>query len=460
MRICGIDIGTTNTKAVVLDDSGRLIARETFPLGPAARVDRPAAEVWRRQFEAPIRHFHDRGLLAGHKVVCGISTQGGSFVPLDGRFAPLDRGFSWTALADEQIVAELSERFGKVAFYRTTGWEPMPWLMIAKVRQWVREKPEDVRRLRCVAAVPELITASLAGRPVGDTTNAQICGMFDFHKGDWADALVGWAGLERSHLAEVRPSIEVMLEDVTVAGVKLTLAGSCHDQYASMIACGLEEAGTVNVVGGTAWVVNGESAEPIYDDARFTMHPGRSVRPGRFGYIASLGAVGRGYERLLERLGLTGEQVERMAWADFWPPEGPIRADLLAGIVDGRGPSAALRFMEVAAAQVRDRLETITAATPVRRIVMTGGAAGGRHCPGILASMCGLEVEAVQFPELAAFGAALVAGWAVSGQAPQRCWPAEAAVQVHRPDDRRRAQYDDWYRYYHVTGNVDREGRT
>ena len=76
-----------------------------------------------------------------------------------------------------------------------------------------------------------------------------------------------------------------------------------HDQYAAMEAAGLEKDKSVMLGTGTAWVINGRTSRPLFDDRQFQIHPGTDLHPDCYGFIITLWQIGAGFDRLLSRLG-------------------------------------------------------------------------------------------------------------------------------------------------------------
>jgi sugar (pentulose or hexulose) kinase len=227
------------------------------------------------------------------------------------------------------------------------------------------------------------------------------------------------------------------------------IAGCSHDQYATMFACGLDSPGTVVLGTGTAWVINGISRVPLLDEEMFIVHPGRDILPGRFGFIISLGAAGRGFEHLLHRLGFNVSSIPSRREGQE-PPMEPIEADLEQGTVSGVSDPEIIvqRFMEAVAAKVRFCLERLGPHATVSKIVMTGGATRCRTWVEILANICKTSIEAVRFPEWTAYGAAILARYAVTGQKPSGTWPSTIAVERFEPDSAQVSRYENWYRLH------------
>jgi len=96
MLFCGIDLGTTNTKAVILDEDLTVLDKITLSLpviGDNCSFD---ANIWHSHFCKIIEYFGSRGLLKKtNKVSCCISAQGGTFVLLDKKFQPVTPAYSW-----------------------------------------------------------------------------------------------------------------------------------------------------------------------------------------------------------------------------------------------------------------------------------------------------------------------------------------------------------------------------
>ena len=115
MIFCGIDIGTTNTKAVLIDSDGQLIDRANI------NVERSDAGVetayWYEHFCDIFDYFSSKGHFADSTVMCSLTTQGGSFILLDQKFNPVSRTYSWTENADENTVEDMINVLGNEQFY-------------------------------------------------------------------------------------------------------------------------------------------------------------------------------------------------------------------------------------------------------------------------------------------------------------------------------------------------------
>jgi len=389
MIYCGIDFGTTNTKAVLVDDQTTLLGRVTLEVKGSSN-----AQVWIDHINKVCEIFASSHLIRGEKVVCSLTSQGGSFVLLDKKYDPISPAFSWMELSAPETARGLEEVWGSERYYRTTGWKADRWLLACKLKERL------MGEAAFVASIPEFIHARLCGRFISDITNAQISGLYDFHRCQWDRDLLAWAGVREEQLPEVRTRLEILAEGISIAGLTVDLVTSSHDQYTAMRAGRVDEH-TLMLATGSAWVINGKSREPHFDPDEYSVHPGRDLLPGYFGFIRSFGAVGKEFEGVMQ-----------------------------SGSVSD--------FMKRTAANVRKVLAKVGAGKTLTRLLMTGGALRSPEWPQTIADVCGLEVEGVRFDELTAYGAAMFARSAVAGEdSLEEGWPKGVEVCVYEPKSRK-----------------------
>ena len=79
---------------------------------------------------------------------------------------------------------------------------------------------------------------------------------------------------------------------------------------------------------------------------------------------------------------------------------------------------------------------------------MTGGATASSFWPTAISNICNMEVEAVDFPEFTAYGAALFAKEAVN-ESISVGWPESARVKLYSP--KHSDKYRQWYEGHQKT---------
>lgn len=444
MVFCGIDIGTTSTKACLLDERGQVIDEAALSL--PSDVSGRAEVHWYQHFCEIMDLFAARGRFAGGPIACSVTGQGGSFVLTDGEFRPVAGACCWTELADAVIVDDLVGALGETEYYHLTGWPPHAWLAAVKLRQMVEREqmPADARR---VATVPDFICAQLLGELVTDVTSAQITGLADFRALRWSRAVLDWIGIDEGWLSEIVSGLDVLAEEVETRWGPLTLVTGSHDQYAAMEAAGLEKDTSVMLGTGAAWVLDGRTSVPVFDDERFLVHPGQDLRPDCCGLIVTLWQIGAGLDRLLQRFRMTPASLADVeaAFARMGAPDGPVRVDLDGGTVEPAGNAAmsVRRYMEWAGSTVAHALEVCGLRDSLEKIVATGGAMASQFWPQVIADICGLTLEAVDYPQFTAYGAALHARVALLGPGRSHRFPGTATVTTYIPQQAQ--EYQAWY---------------
>lgn len=444
MLFCGVDIGTTRTKACLLDKGLEIIAVAEMP-GGAIRAGRVSAESWVEGFCGCMDKFKSAGLLGREKICCSITTQGGSFAFLDSRYRPVSAGYSWTGRCGKKMVERLKTVFEPRWYYRTTGWQMDAWLMPCKIREFLEgSRPKDYT---FISTVPELILAQLAGKFITDVTNAQMTGMCDFKNSMWSSSILKWAGVSPEAFPPIVDDLIILAEDVRTPWGKVTFASSSHDQYAAMEAAGLKKDKGVMLGTGAAWVINGRTTRPLYNDKNNLIYPGRDVRKNNFGFIIGLGQVGRGLDLMLKTLAVDNKYLSSIqkTFDDTDVPSKPVRIDILKAPKppSSRADAAIRRYMEWAGSSVYFLLEKLNLAGGLDEITMTGGGASGSFWPQVVADITGIKVRAIDFAHFTAYGAALHAASAYTGQKTRH---AAGKLNVRTCKPHRSDEYQRWHR--------------
>jgi len=438
MVFCGLDIGTTHTKAVLLDRNGFLV--DTLRLSAETKTD------WYKLFCQVLDYFSSQGHFVDKEIVCSVTGQGGSFVLLDNQYQPVSEPHCWIDLAKETTVQDLIDILGMRDVYQLTGWPPHGWLAACKLRQIVTQRAMP-KGVRYIATVPDAIYARLTGHFVTDITSAQITGLADFQRGNWSPAILEWVGITPKSLPTIETRLKVLFDRIDTPWGRLTLVTGSHDQYAAMQAAALEPDQSVMLGTGTAWVINGRTKWPVFDNDTFRIHPGRDLLPGRFGMITTLWQIGAGFDRLCERIGVQGECFTQGVDLKE-PPDESIEVDMETGSIHPAytGTIAMQRYMEWAAAVVRSALDKTGWLMSLNQMVVMGGAMVSSTWPQIIANVCSIPVDAVDFPAFTAWGAAshaMIAEEAILAQ------PHPAIKQTSlRYEPERTEQYESWYQQH------------
>ncbi len=434
--LLGLDLGTTNVKALVTDRAGRPVAHGTSPVRlmhtDDGGVEQDLAEIERATLtalQAAVRSVDAPAVRA-----IGVSSQGGALQVLDAHGQPLGRVLSWLDQRgrpfDDALTAELGREWfrGRIGHGRSG-------LAIGQVLRLQREQPAWFRAPARFGFVGDIIVSRLCGRAAHDGTS---CGLTLLHNpaqrtydpdvlrrlrldaGQWPD------------LISPRVSAGGLLPEIAgTTGLRagIPVSAAVHDQYASALGTGTVQAGTVMIGTGTAWVllaVTDRLAAPVIDEAFACGH----VVEGLSGQILSLVNGGSTLTWALHLMGHDAADpgdLERLltsappgsAGLVCWPFLAGSGAPGLAPNTKGRlsglqlphGPAHVARAaVEGLVFELNRHLGFLRhAGLPPVQLVMSGGAAAGRVTPQIVADVTGLPLRCVSDTEASLLGAVVIA---------------------------------------------------
>jgi glycerol kinase len=215
-QILAIDQGTTNSKAILVDDSGSIVARGSAPVEQQypqpGWVESDAEALW-----AGVTVAVDRCLAAaGERVdlaAVAVTNQRESTVAWDRATSrAVGSVISWQCRRTATLCEEVRAAGLAPMIEARTGL-PLDPLSSATKFRWLLDK-HDADRVRsgagalCVGTVDSWLLWNLTGGEVfaTDASNASRTQLFDIDRRAWDDELLAAFRVPRAVLAEVRPS--------------------------------------------------------------------------------------------------------------------------------------------------------------------------------------------------------------------------------------------------------------
>jgi glycerol kinase len=445
-HILAIDQGTTNTKALLVDDAGRIVARAARPLTQhyphPAWVEQDPLAIWQS-----VREAGDAALAqAGRPALAAIAvTNQRETVMLWERRSgqPLGPAVGWQCQRGAALCAELRARGVGAAVRARTGLTLDPMFSASKARWLLDQLPDGAARAAageiCLGTMDAWVLWNLSGGATHacDWTNASRTQLFNLHTLAWDSELLDLYGLPLAMLPQARPSSAVQGVSVPCGllpgGVPVTsLIG---DSHAALFGHASFGAGTVKATYGTgsSLMAPTPTVVPSAHGLSSTVAWGRAPGLATYALEGNIYATGAAVQWLGETLRLPepaagietlAAQVPDSGGVYFVPafsglgaPHWDERArGLFCGITLGTTAAHLARAaIEAVAYQVRDVFDALEAdlGAPLQVLLADGGASRNDPLMQFQADILGRPVLRSESAELSALGAAYLAGLAV-----------------------------------------------
>lgn len=435
MIVLGIDIGTTGTKTVALNEYGVIIGRgyREYSLDSrAGGIVEQNADDWK---QAVISSVGDAVCyIADRSDICAISlsTQGATMTAVDNDFKPLCPAITWMDSRAAEEADFLSEHVGDDIIYRKCGWGSGASYDISKI-MWLKKHRPDIyfKSLSFVSTI-EFVNHMLTGHSIADPTNAAIRGMYNINTMEWDKEILEAAEVEVSLLPEVMPT-GVFIGTLTEEAASLLhlnrsvrVYNGAHDQYCAALGCGALDSGDMLLSTGTTWVVLGVTDKPVYTESKIS--PGKHPCGSLHGAMASLTSAGsalkwfrdltgaESYADIDRNAALCRDSASDLYFMPYIAGSGfPDRVSGMGGCTVGMRLhhtkyDIALALMEGVAFETRNALiEFGRAGINIKRLHMVGGAAKSLLWSLLVGQVAGCEIIRMTESEGCALGAAMIA---------------------------------------------------
>ena len=435
----GFDLGTTNVKAVVIDDRRRVVATGSAPverlLTPDGGIEQDIEQIWDAVCKV-IRQV-TRELDVGTIQSIGVSSQGGAMLLLDAQQRPLGRIISWLDGRGRSFDRELMRELGGEFLAGHIGCATS-MMTLGQILRLQAETPERFAAASYIGFVGDVIVGRLCGRRAHDPTSLGIAMLHNPWLGCADPEMLARLGISEAQLPDLLPATTpaggLSEEASRQTGLRrgIPVSPAIHDQYAVSLGAGTVHTGDVTFGAGTAWVLLAISdclKRPVTQNAFVCPHP----VPGLYGQMLSMRNGGSAIQWVLNLLGrgeASADSVDRWLAESppgseglcFWPllsmgADGDDVSDIspsggkIEGITLSHGPNHLLRAVVegLACELARHLVLLVEAGLPVDRLTMCGSAAASRLTPQIIADVTNRPVVCVEAFDTSATGAAIVA---------------------------------------------------
>jgi xylulokinase len=441
----GIDIGTSGTKTLLVDEKGALIAEASASyavMTPKPGWSEQDPEAWWSATVTTVGEVMKKSSLKPSDVrAIGLSGQMHGSVFLDRDDRVIRPALLWNDQRTTAEIDQITERAGgrkklikMVANPALTGFQAPKIL-------WLRnQEPKNFQRLAKVLLPKDEIRRRLTGGYATEVSDASGTLLLDVVKRRWSTKLLDALELDSRLLPEVFESEDVTGTLTSEAASQLGLTTECKvvggagDCAAGAIGNGVVKSGILSTSIGTSGVMFVHSDQPQYD-ARGRLHTFCHAVRGKWHMmgvnLCSGGSLQWWVESVLQGLGdtdadlfqrATGEAAdvppgsENLLFLPYLSGERTPHADphargAFVGLgLNHRRPAMTRAVMEGIVFALRDSLQIIRELdVPVKQIRVSGGGSRNPLFRQLQADIFGKKVTSLKVEQGPAYGVALLA---------------------------------------------------
>jgi len=485
--VAAIDQGTTSTRCMIFDHSGRVVSvdqkehEQIFP--KAGWVEHDPKEVWQNTRQVAAGALAKADLSTSDIAAVGITNQRETALVWDKNTGePVYNAIVWQDTRTDKIVQELGALGGGQERYRQKVGLPLATYFSGPKVRWILDNVEGAREK---AEAGDLLFGNMdtwvlwnmtggvdGGVHVTDPTNASRTMLMDLDTLQWDESIASDMGIPMSMLPEIRSSSEVygqVRERGALAGVPI--AGILGDQQAATFgqAC-LSPGEAKNTYGtGNFMLLNTGTEKVMSENGLLTTVCYKiGEAPAVYALEGSIAVTGSLVQWLRDNLGMISSAAEIEEFARSVDDNGgayfvPAFSGLFAPYwrSDARGAIVGLtRFvnkghlaravLEATAFQTREVLDAMNADSGVdlTALKVDGGMVVNELLMQFQADILGVPVIRPVVNETTALGAAYAAGLAVgfwkTEDEIRENWAQDKQWEPQMDEARRTSEYANW----------------
>jgi len=486
----GIDIGTSGTKTIAINESGAILASASaeYPCEhPRPGWSEQDPQDWWRATASTVRGVMVKAHLKPEDVAAvGLSGQMHGSVFLDAKGEVVRPALLWNDQRTGAEAAEIEAKAGgREGLVRLVGNRALTGFTAPKLLWLRKHEPQHWDRVRQVLLPKDYIRFRLSGTYATEVSDAAGTLLLDVANRRWSRELLGLLEIDPALLPECFESFEVS-SVVSASGASATglgegtkIVGGAGDQPAGAVGNGIVRSGVVSATMGTSGVVFAHAPEPGFDPLG-RLQRGCHAVPGAWcvmGVVLAAGGSLQWYRNELSRAeielatlhgvdpyfilndeaALAGPGAEGLFFLPYLTGERAPYYDSDAkgawiGLTVRHGRPHLIRsVLEGATYAMRDSLELIREmGVTVDQVRVSGGGARSALWRQIQADIYGVDVHTVNATEGPAFGVALLAmvGAGVFSTVPEACDATIRLIERTAVDPKVRDFHDRGFAIY------------
>lgn len=482
--IVALDQGTTSSRAVVVDENGKVVAVHgmEFPqiYPQPGWVEHDPAQILSSQVESLKKAVEKAAIDPKDILGIGITNQRETTIIWDKATGkPVCNAIVWQCRRTAAEIERLKAEGASEIIRKKTGLIPDAYFCGSKI-QWILR---NVPGARVAAQAGELLFGTVdtwliwnltrEHAHVTDVSNASRTMLFNIHTMDWDQELLDLMEIPHVLLPKVVDSSGVVgMLDKSILGVEIPIAGIAGDQQAALFGQACYEKGMVKTTYGTGgFLLMQTGTEAVEsENGLLTTVAWRMGGKTEYALEGSVFVAGASIQWLRDEMKLisSAAESEEVALsvpdtagvyvvpaftgmgAPYWDMYG---RGAIVGLTRGAGRTHIVRAtLEAIAFQNADVMDAMTrdSGIPLSQMRADGGASANGFLMQFQADVLGIPVVRPAVTETTAMGAAYLAGLAVgvweSREQVAALWRTDRIFQPQWSEDQRAERLRQWHR--------------
>ena len=482
--IVALDQGTTSSRAVVVDENGKVVAVHgmEFPqiYPQPGWVEHDPAQILSSQVESLKKAVEKAAIDPKDILGIGITNQRETTIIWDKATGkPVCNAIVWQCRRTAAEIERLKAEGASEIIRKKTGLIPDAYFCGSKI-QWILR---NVPGARVAAQAGELLFGTVdtwliwnltrEHAHVTDVSNASRTMLFNIHTMDWDQELLDLMEIPHVLLPKVVDSSGVVgMLDKSILGVEIPIAGIAGDQQAALFGQACYEKGMVKTTYGTGgFLLMQTGTEAVEsENGLLTTVAWRMGGKTEYALEGSVFVAGASIQWLRDEMKLISNAAESEEvalsvpdtagvyvvpaftgmGAPYWDMYG---RGAIVGLTRGAGRAHIVRAtLEAIAFQNADVMDAMTrdSGIPLSQMRADGGASANGFLMQFQADVLGIPVVRPAVTETTAMGAAYLAGLAVgvweSREQVAALWRTDRIFQPQWSEDQRAERLRQWHR--------------
>lgn len=261
-----LDIGTSGVKALIVNQSGKVkaIAYRAYPseYPKSGWFEQDVIIMWEKICEVARESVYKANIPIKDIKSLGISSQRGTFIPVDKQLKPLMNSIVWADTRADKELDIILTKISKERYHEITGVYPSAVWSYAKIKWFIDNRQDLFTKTYKILNGQEYFLSKLGAKELStDPSSLTMSGMLEIDKLDWSKELCDIIGLPMDKLPVVSTparmvgniSKDAAHETGFFEGMPIAIGGG--DQQCTAIGAGVVKEGMADVILGTGGAI-------------------------------------------------------------------------------------------------------------------------------------------------------------------------------------------------------------